>query len=124
MLLDTSSWVEYFLGTEKGKKVKEIIKKEASASVITLGELVNWCLRNNKNHEQYVELVQLGSAILPVDKTTSVLAGRINHERKKSLKNWGVMDSIILATSMIYDLKLVRTDHHFQDQPNLTYSQP
>jgi predicted nucleic acid-binding protein len=39
-----------------------------------------------------------------------ILAGKINYERKRIEKNWGMMDSIILATAQIYNLKVLTKD--------------
>jgi len=42
MLLDTSVWIEFFQGTEKSKKVEDILKTEENfTSIVTLAEVVN-----------------------------------------------------------------------------------
>ncbi|MGI0003915.1 MAG: PIN domain-containing protein [Candidatus Nitrosotenuis sp.] len=119
MLFDTSAWIEFFLATEKGRKVKEFLKNnDVFTSVITLGELVNWCLKNDLRYEKFIEEIKLYSKILELDENIATMAGRLNYERKRSIKNWGMADSIVLGTSMIYDLNVLTTDNHFKGLPN------
>lgn len=120
MLLDTSAWIEFFLATEKGEKVKAILKKEENfTSIITISEVINWCLKQNFQHEKYLGWIKAGSKILDLDEDTAIIAGILNYERKKTIKNWGMADSIILSASKIYDLRIATTDHHFKDVQNV-----
>ncbi len=120
MLLDTSAWIEYFLATEKGDNVKEILKNEdAFTSVITTGELVNWCLKNNLPYEKYLKEIKLYSRMIELNEKIAILAGQLNFERKKLIKNWGMADSIVLSTSIIYDLRIITKDSHFKNLPNV-----
>lgn len=120
MLLDTSAWIEYFLATEKGDNVKEILKNEdAFTSVITTGELVNWRLKNNLPYEKYLKEIKLYSRMIELNEKIAILAGQLNFERKKLIKNWGMADSIVLSTSIIYDLRIITKDSHFKNLPNV-----
>jgi predicted nucleic acid-binding protein len=119
MLLDTSAWIEYFLATESGNKVKEILKNNSFTSVLTAGELVNWCFKNNLRYEKYLEEIKLYSKMLELNEKIAITAGRLNFERKKVIKNWGMADSIILSTSIIYNLTILTKDNHFQDLSNV-----
>lgn len=121
MLFDTSAWIEFFQGTEKGKTVEEILKREENfTSIVTLSEAVNWCLRNKPDKtKDYINGIKNGSRILDVSETIAVCAGKLNFERKKIAKNWGMIDSIILATAQIYNLKILTKDSGFKDLPNV-----
>jgi predicted nucleic acid-binding protein len=47
MLFDTSTWIEFFRGTERGKKVRQYFKTEENfTGIITLAEITNWRLKN------------------------------------------------------------------------------
>lgn len=119
MLLDTSAWIEFFEGTDKGNTVLDALKNnDTYTSVIAFGELVSWYLKKNIRYEKYLNGIKSSSKILEIDETTAILAGRINHERKKSIKNWGLADSLLLSTSIIYDLQILTTDNHFKGLPN------
>ena len=122
MLFDTSAWIEFFQGTENGKKVEDLLKREKHfTNVVTFAEVINWCLRNNLENKIkfYIEGIRKGSEIVNLDEPIITLAGRLNYERKKVVKNWGMTDSFILATSLLYDLKILTRDSQFKDLPNV-----
>ena len=122
MLLDTSAWIEFFEDTDKRSIVQNILKSDENfTSVITFAEIVNWCLRNNIENKiiEYVEGIKKGSKILELNEAIMISAGKINFERKKIIKNWGMVDSLILATTLVYDLKILTKDLHFKDLENV-----
>ena len=121
MLLDTSAWIELFQGTEKTLVVKNILEKEENfTSTITFAEVVNWCLKNSKEDKitEYIEGIKNGSTILDLKEAIIISAGKLNYERKKIVKNWGMVDSLILSTALFYNLKILTKDHHFRDLEN------
>lgn len=122
MLLDTSAWIELFQETDKTAAVKDILETEENfTSAITFAEIVYWCSRNNLDEKipAYLDGIRNGSTILNLNETIIISAGKLNYERKKTIKNWGMMDSLILATSMLYDLKILTKDSHFEDLENV-----
>ena len=122
MLLDTSAWIEFFQGTEKSKKVENILKTEENfTSIVTFAEIVNWCLKNNIQDKikGYIEGIKNGSTILELNEPIAIIAGKLNYERKKFVKNWGMIDSVILATAQIYNLKVLTKDSQFKDSSNV-----
>lgn len=122
MLLDTHAWIEFFRGKDTGKKVREVLRRERCySSIVSLAELVEWCMRNDLKAriKDYVTAVARGSVVLNLDEEIAAIAGRINHERKKKVKGWGMMDSMILATAISYNLSILTGDSHFKDLPNV-----
>lgn len=122
MLLDTSAWIEFFKGSEKGKQVGKILESEENfTSIVTFAEVTNWSLRNNLEGKinSYINGIRKGSETIDLDEKMMILAGRLNYERKKSAKEWGMMDSFILATSLLYDLKILTKDSQFEDLDNV-----
>ena len=116
MLLDTSAWIEFFIGSGKGKRVKEILYKyECYTSIVTLAEVTNWALKEDRNAKVLIEAIKHLSNIIKLDADISVLAGKLNFDRKKSNKKWGMLDSFILASGTIYDLKILTKDNDFKD---------
>jgi predicted nucleic acid-binding protein len=52
MLFDTSAWIEFFQGTEKGKIIETLLKKENNfTSIVTFAELTHWCMRTGQEHK-------------------------------------------------------------------------
>jgi len=122
MLMDSSAWIEFFQGTDKSKVIENILKTEENfTSEITFAEIVNWCLRNNIEHKirEYIEGIKKGSKILELNESIIISAGELNFKRKKIVKNWGMIDSLILATALLYDLKILTNDSHFKDLGNV-----
>ena len=122
MLFDTSAWIEFFQGSNKAEKVKERLTTEENfTSIVTFAELINWCLKNNIENKinEYIEGIKSSSTILDLDETIVVAAGKINYERKKVVKNWGMLDSFILSTALVYNLKVLTKDTQFEDLPNV-----
>ena len=121
MLLDTSAWIELFQGTDNSAIVKNILETgENFTSAITFAEIVYWCSRNGLDDKisSYLDGIKNGSTILGLSEAIAISAGKLNYERKKTVKNWGMIDSLILATSLIYDLKILTKDSHFKDLEN------
>ena len=122
MLFDTSAWIEFFQGTERSKKVENILKIEENfTSIVTFAEVVNWCLKNRIEDKikDYIEGNKNGSRILNLNEAIVIAAGKLNHERKEITKNWGMLDSFIAATSLVYSLEILTKDSQFKDLPNV-----
>mgnify|MGYP001063585790 CR=1 FL=1 len=122
MLLDTYAWIEFFRGTDKGKKVREVLRAERCyTSIVSIAELVEWCLKNNLGARigEYARGMARGSVVLGLDEQIAMIAGEINHERKKKMKGWGMVDSLILATAISYNLNILTGDSHFKDLSNV-----
>ena len=95
--------------------------EENFTNIVSFAEVINWCLRNNLENRinSYIEGIKKGSEILDLDEKIITLAGRLNYERKMVVKNWGMMDSFILATSLLYDLKILTKDSQFKNLQNV-----
>jgi predicted nucleic acid-binding protein len=122
MLLDTSAWVEFFMNTSKREKVWAVLKaNECFTSLITLAEISNWCWRNNLKEqiEPYVEGIKANSKILGLDEEILLNAGKLNYERKILVKDWGMVDSVLLSTAQVYGLGILTKDFDFSDLPNV-----
>ena len=120
MILDSSAWIEFFQGTEKGKKVELVLKSDQSfTSIVTISEVVNWSLKNNFDSNMFIEKIEKISKIIPLNKEIVILAGKLNFENKKKIKNWGMLDSFIYSTALTYNLKVLTGDNHFYKLNNV-----
>ena len=52
------------------------------------------------------------------DSPIALLAGELNHSRKKTVKDRGMADSVILATARSASAKGVTGDRHFEGLPD------
>jgi predicted nucleic acid-binding protein len=121
MLIDTSAWVEFLLGSKNGAEVRERINSEACySSIVTIAELSNWTQRENQETERIIAVVKELSAVIGLDADIAVLAGTLNFNRKKEKRKWGMMDSMILATAMMYGMEILTCDNDFTDVSKVT----
>lgn len=116
VLLDTSAWIELFKATKNTGRIKEVLTKEPCyTSIVTIAEIVNWAEKEKRNHEDIIDNVGKASTIIGLNESISVLAGRLNFERKKLNSKLGMLDSFILATAMTYGLRILTKDSYFGD---------
>lgn len=121
-MLDTYAWIEFFKGSKKGRKVEDVLKKERCyTSVVSLAEIVEWCFKNSLEQkiEEYIVKIKNGTIVIFLGDIISTLAGKLNYERKKKIKGWGMLDSFILASANLNNLKILTGDKHFKDLPNI-----
>ena len=120
MLLDSDAWIELFLGTEKGKKVKELLEKgKHYISIVSIAEITEWSLKNKIETKNLIDVIKKISEVINLNEEIVELAGKINFERKKIIKDWGMLDSLIYATALLYNLKILTGDKHFEKLNNV-----
>ena len=118
-IIDSYAWLEYFMGTDAGRKVKQIVDTEADEKLtpsICLAEIYAKVLKTED--EERAELrrsfIKARSALIPLDENLAVAAARTDVAMKKKVQNWGLADSIVLSTARHRKGKVVTGDHHFR----------
>jgi len=119
LLIDTSAWVEFFLKSDKGEKVKHYLKtKSCYTSIVSIAEISNWASRQKIDGKELIaHMVEL-TQLIDLNLKTAFLAGELNFQIKKIKKDWGMIDSVILASAQLYNLKILTKDAHFKDLPD------
>ena len=117
LLLDSYAWIEFFIASkQKGETVKQILSKQICyTSAISIAEISEWCEKNRLDSRKHIDTVIRKSVILNLNEKMLEMAGRINFARKREVKNWGLVDSIILTSAKIHCLNVVTGDKHFKD---------
>ena len=116
MLIDTYAWIEFFQGSNKGYKVKDFLEStECFTSIVSISEITEWCFRNRLIVAKFIKIIEESSVVLNLNKEIVKLAGKINFENKKLIKNWGMLDSLIYSTARIYNLRTLTGDRHFEN---------
>jgi len=119
-LLDTSAWIEFFTKGQEWERIGGYLKTgNCYTSVITICEIANWAFRQNLNSQQFMQHVLEITRILNLTTKIAFFAGELNFRRKFLQRNWGMVDSIILATAQNYDMKILTKDSHFKDLPDV-----
>lgn len=127
IVIDTYAWIEHYLGSEKGRKVDEILESadEVYTPDTVLAEIARKYIREgvedkivNARLEEIVE----ASNIICLDAKLAATAAKCCLEmeanaRKSKIGRPGLFDAIVLAVGKSLKSKIVTGDHHFKDLP-------
>ena len=123
IVLDSYAWVEYFLGSEAGKIVKEYLNiEEAVTPSIVLAEIARKYLREQIDEKEVVrrlEFVSANSIIAEIDVDLSVAAAKayleiLEKAEREKLKKPGLTDGIVFAIGKTLGAKIITGDEHFK----------
>ena len=123
-VIDSYAWIEYFRGTSKGKKVKEILESQPCFTPsIVIAELSNkYAKQNYVFWETDLQFIAENSSIIALDKEIANTAGKIKVAvRKKYKTDFGLADAIILSTARQINAKVVTGDTHFEELGNVEF---
>jgi predicted nucleic acid-binding protein len=124
-ILDSYAWIEYFMGTKKGEKVKPIIEglEEKITPTICLAEVYAKTVRveGEELAEKQRKFIKERSVLIPLDEAIAVESAKIDAVMKKKVKGWGLADSIIYSTGLVKKAKIVTGDVHFKNLENVLF---
>ena len=128
-VIDTYAWVEYFAGSEAGRKVRAHVEGRSCATpTVVIAELSAKLLREaraNRETEEgrsgKLEFVRSSTEVVGLDLDTAIRAGELDVERKQSVRNWGLADSIVLATARNAGAKVVTGDRLCADLKEVVF---
>lgn len=123
-LIDTYAWIEYFRGSKQGLILKKLftnIKNKFVTMECCLAELRGYCLKNNFDFNKMYDIVKKNSFVFPVLREHWINAAKIRFEMRKKLKNFGLIDSILMAKQEELKCKIVSGDYHFKNSKNIVY---
>lgn len=120
VLIDSWAWIEYFRGSEAGKKAREYIEggEELLVSTVNLAEIYRWFLKyyDEASAEKARGIIKRRCVIIDVDEEIAVKAAKIRHEM-----GWGLGDSIIYATARRENAKVLTGDEDFKGVEGVIY---
>src|SRR3989338_7542280 len=108
MILDTFAWIELFEGTKKGQTVDTIIRnRQCYTSAISLAELSAWIETSGLDRKLTLNTVKKTSIVIALDEPILENAGILKIQKRKIIKDFGLIAAIILSTAKQYNLKIV-----------------
>lgn len=116
-VIDAYAWIEYFVESDKGKKVKEIIESrenEIFVSIITIAEVSSIAIRENRDVELGHKIILGLSHVYFINLELAKEAGILHAEIKKKIKDFGLADTFVLLTARKIGAKIVTGDPHFK----------
>lgn len=115
IVFDTYAWVEYFLGTEKGKKVNVLLNEnEIITPILAVIELNCKADKEGWNFEAFLDFIKSKSTISFISWDIARLCSKNYLEVRKSHKEFSLIDAIILSSAKISNSKLLTGDAHFK----------
>jgi len=124
IVMDSYAWIELFLGSEKGKKVVEIVSSadEVITPDLVLAEIGRKYIREGANEKEVknrLKFVEENSIVACLDADISMEGGKayleLLEKSKKERKNKPALtDSILLALARKYSAKIVSGDKIFE----------
>ena len=118
LVIDAYAWIEYLNGSEKGKKVAEIVEDEFNevfTSTATISEVISKTLHDGKDVEIALNYINNLSVVISVTKEIGNLAGQIHFQTKKKEKEFGMLDAFVAATAKSINAKILTGDKHFKN---------
>ncbi len=117
MLLDSFAWFEYFMGTERGGKVKKLVddNKQLYTSPIVIAEVYSKSLRTDGKAEERKDFIIKRCAMVALNENIAVEAAKIHAGNKIKSPDFGLADALILASARNKKIKVVTGDPHFKD---------
>lgn len=118
MFLDTFAWLEYFMGSAKGNRVRERIE---DAPIIytcpmVLAEVASKLERAINETEAADRTAFIVEHAVMIEHTAGIgiLAGRIHAMMKEQVAGFGMADAFILAAARSKGVRVLTGDPHFK----------
>ncbi len=114
IVMDTSAWVEYFLGSAEGEIVNKHLKSdEILTPFIVLLELSCKAYREKWDAKTYLNFIKLKSRIIGIPESSILNFGKTYCEARKKREQFGLADAIILVSAISEKVKILTKDKHF-----------
>ena len=118
MTFDSYAWIEYFSGSEKGKKVKQIIdgNDQIYTPSVCLMEIKSKFIKEKKPYVEYLNSIMERSSITVLDADIALAAADI--KEKEGLAS---VDALIYATALSKKTILLTGDQHFRGKKEVDF---
>ena len=123
-IIDTYAWIEYLNGSARGEILRKLFN-DYDNKFITMEccicELKGFCLKKGIDFSGVFKLVSKNSFIFPVLLDLWVSAAEIKSEMRKKIKDFGIIDAVLLAKQKELDSVIITGDKHFKGLKNVKY---
>jgi predicted nucleic acid-binding protein len=125
IVIDAYAWIELFLGSPKGLRVKEVIEEadEVYTPCTVLAEIARKYFRERADEklvEERLETIVAASNIAQIDAKLALESAKCHVElalnaKRSKLKTPSLFDAIVLATGRLTKSKILTGDEHFRN---------
>lgn len=116
-VIDSSAWIEYFLGSSPGEKVRKIVDNKKNVVItpnVVYAEVVSKLLRTGIYEREHSSLIQGLSVSVPETPLIYIKAGHNHAQMREKDKGVSLADAIILTLAQEQDAQIVTKDNHLK----------
>lgn len=116
IVVDSSAWVEYFIGSDRGKQAaSHIDHNELITPAIVIAELSALYTRKGwPKLNEHMAFIQEKSFVSELTFEIAVNAGRTRQYLRDLHKDASLADAIICETAKSFDVPVITCDKHFE----------
>ncbi|MBI4438722.1 PIN domain-containing protein [Candidatus Woesearchaeota archaeon] len=115
LIIDASAWIEYFTGTQKGARVRELLAdSEVYTTSISLAEVSSKFKRSRLDPWEAAGIILSNSKMLNTEDELSVNAGILHAEIRASNPKFSLSDAYILRAARDSKARIVTADTDFK----------
>lgn len=121
-LIDTSAWVEYFRGSERGKRVKQLMEHRGNHLFVlhsTIAEFYRWCLKQRVPFESSFKVILSNATLLPIRLPDWLHAIEEQVRLRPKVAKIGVLDTLLIVKQQEHHAKIVTSDSDFRKVENV-----
>ena len=123
-IVDSYAWIEYFIGSEKGEIVKKLFLDEKNQFLTVeccLAEIKGWAIKNNQDFDKLYKIIRANSNIVEIAEYNWIEAAIERAEQRKTKKNFGLIDAVLLVKQKELNCKIISGDTHFMGIKNVIF---
>ena len=133
IVIDAYAWIEIFIGSEKGKRVKEAVEQadEVFTPDTVMAEVARKYYREGAEEQtirERLETISAASSIISINDELALEAAKcymklLQETKRAKLSKPSLFDAITLATAKLLKAKVMTGDEHFKGLPETIWIQ-
>ncbi len=123
-IIDSYAWIEYFIGSKKGGLLQKLFLDEKNKFLTVeccLAEIKGWAIKNNQEFNRLYEIIRANSDIIKIADYNWIDSAVERFEQRKTKKDFGLIDAVILTKQKELNCKIISGDKHFKDMKNVVF---
>ena len=116
LVVDSSAWIEYFMGTDRGRKVRKHLAHQ-DIRVFTTGpivtEVISKFLREGQPIGEVVEALHTLAVVIHFDLDLAKSTAEIYVRQRRIKSKFGLIDAHIVAAARLVQGKVLTCDQDF-----------
>jgi len=116
IIIDSSAWIEYLEGSILGEKVRKVLvgNDELYILDIIISEVVSKVKRKKGNADTAYQAMTSNAKVFNIDSDVARDAGLFHAEVREKVKDFGLVDALILISARKLKAKVLTRDKHFK----------